>query len=91
MREESPSLQGPPTHPAELRRKEKYQYKQSITNMGNPKAFLTIHRQEAGYRPVHERIDDFSEVEQTLNSSDRRTQLPAAWTAACPSVTGPAR
>ena len=41
--------------------------------MGNPKAFLTIHRQEAGYRPVHERIDDFSEVEQTLNSSDRRT------------------
>ena len=31
--------------------------------MGNPRAFLTIHRQEAGYRPVHERIDDFSEVE----------------------------
>ena len=44
--------------------------------MGNPKAFLTIHRQEAGYRPVHERIDDFSEVEQTLNSSDRRTGFP---------------
>jgi len=42
--------------------------------MGNPKAFLTIHRQEAGYRPIHERIDDFSEVEQTLNSSDRRMQ-----------------
>lgn len=42
--------------------------------MGNPKAFLTIHRKEAGYRPIHERIDDFSEVEQTLNSSDRRTQ-----------------
>ncbi|WP_102408466.1 glutamate synthase subunit beta [Parabacteroides bouchesdurhonensis] len=42
--------------------------------MGNPKAFLTIHRQEAGYRPVHERIDDFSEVEQTLNSNERRTQ-----------------
>lgn len=42
--------------------------------MGNPRAFLTIHRQEAGYRPVHERIDDFSEVEQTLNSNDRRTQ-----------------
>ena len=75
MREESPSLQGSPLPiRAELRRKEKYQYKQSITNMGNPKAFLTIHRQEAGYRPVHERIDDFSEVEQTLNSSDRRTQ-----------------
>ena len=42
--------------------------------MGNPKAFLTIHRKEAGYRPVHERIGDFTEVEQTLNSSDRRTQ-----------------
>ena len=42
--------------------------------MGNPKAFLTIHRQEAGYRPVHDRIHDFGEVEQTLNSNDRRTQ-----------------
>ena len=42
--------------------------------MGNPKAFLTIHRQEAGYRPVHDRIGDFGEVEQTLNSKDRRTQ-----------------
>ncbi len=42
--------------------------------MGNPKAFLTIHRQEAGYRPVHDRIHDFGEVEQTLNSKDRRTQ-----------------
>jgi len=73
MREESPSLQGPP-YLSGPNYEEKYQYKQSITNMGNPKAFLTIHRQEAGYRPVHERIDDFSEVEQTLNSSDRRTQ-----------------
>uniref|UniRef100_UPI003FF13D53 glutamate synthase subunit beta n=1 Tax=Prevotella sp. TaxID=59823 RepID=UPI003FF13D53 len=42
--------------------------------MGNPKAFLTIHRQEAGYRPIHDRIHDFSEVEQTLNANDRRTQ-----------------
>ena len=42
--------------------------------MGNPKAFLTISRQEAGYRPVHDRIHDFGEVEQTLNSKDRRTQ-----------------
>ena len=42
--------------------------------MGNPKAFLTVPRQDAGYRPIHERINDFSEVEQTLNSSDRRTQ-----------------
>ena len=42
--------------------------------MGNPKAFLTIHRQEAGYRPIHDRIHDFGEVEQTLNTNDRRTQ-----------------
>ena len=42
--------------------------------MGNPKAFLTIHRQEAGYRPVHDRILDFGEVEQTLNSSERKLQ-----------------
>ena len=42
--------------------------------MGNPQAFLTIHRKEAGYRPVHDRIHDFGEVEQTLNSNDRRTQ-----------------
>ena len=44
------------------------------TIMGNPKAFLTIHRQEAGYRPVHDRIHDFGEVEQTLNEKDRRMQ-----------------
>ena len=42
--------------------------------MGDYKAFLTIHRKEAGYRPVHDRIHDFGEVEQTLNSSDRRLQ-----------------
>jgi glutamate synthase (NADPH/NADH) small chain len=42
--------------------------------MGNPKAFLTVPRQEAGYRPVRDRIHDFSEVEQVLNSSGRRTQ-----------------
>ena len=42
--------------------------------MGDPKAFLTIHRKEAGYRPVHDRIHDFGEVEQTLNSNDRSQQ-----------------
>ena len=42
--------------------------------MGNPKAFLEIHRQEAGYRPIHDRIHDFGEVEQTLNTRDRRLQ-----------------
>ncbi len=42
--------------------------------MGDPKAFLSVPRREAGYRPVHERIADFGEVEQTLNTSDRRQQ-----------------
>lgn len=42
--------------------------------MGNPNAFLTIKRKEAGYRPLSDRIKDFSEVEQTLNSEDRRLQ-----------------
>lgn len=42
--------------------------------MGNPKAFLTVPRQEAGYRPIHDRILDFGEVEQTLNTSDRKLQ-----------------
>lgn len=42
--------------------------------MGNPKAFLTIDRKEAGYRPIHDRIHDYGEVEQTLNSHDRQLQ-----------------
>ncbi len=42
--------------------------------MGNPKAFMTVARKEAGYRPIHDRIHDFGEVEQTLNSHDRQEQ-----------------
>lgn len=42
--------------------------------MGNPRALLTVPRKEAGYRPVHDRISDFGEVEQTLNTSDRKLQ-----------------
>ena len=42
--------------------------------MGNPKAFLTVPRKDAGYRPVYERVKDFSEVEQTLNTKDRQEQ-----------------
>ena len=42
--------------------------------MGNPKAFLETHRQEAGYRPIHDRIHDFGEVEQTLNTRERKLQ-----------------
>jgi glutamate synthase (NADPH/NADH) small chain len=42
--------------------------------MGNPKAFMSIRRKEAGYRPLDERVCDFSEVEQTLNIEDRKLQ-----------------
>jgi glutamate synthase (NADPH) small chain len=42
--------------------------------MGNPRAFITIPRKDAGYRPVNERIYDFGEVEQTLNREDRKLQ-----------------
>ncbi|MBQ4392498.1 MAG: glutamate synthase subunit beta [Prevotella sp.] len=42
--------------------------------MGNPKAFLDVRRQEAGYRPIHDRIHDFGEVEQTLNTRERKLQ-----------------
>ena len=41
---------------------------------GGEAPFLTIPRQEAGYRPVHDRIHDFGEVEQTLNTRERRQQ-----------------
>ena len=42
--------------------------------MGNPKEFLTVPRKEAGYRPIHDRIHDFGEVAQTLNTRDRQEQ-----------------
>ena len=35
---------------------------------------MEVARQEAGYRPIHDRVHDFGEVEQTLNSKDRRLQ-----------------
>src|SRR5512136_2772040 len=42
--------------------------------MGDITGFLKIKRKEAGNRPVVERICDFSEVEQILNSEDRILQ-----------------
>lgn len=42
--------------------------------MGNPKGFMLVPRQDGGYRPVSERIDDYGEVEQTLNEKDRILQ-----------------
>jgi glutamate synthase (NADPH) small chain len=42
--------------------------------MGDPRGFLKIAKKDAGNRPIHERIRDFSEVEQVLNSEDRALQ-----------------
>lgn len=42
--------------------------------MGNPKAFLTISRQEGGYRPTDQRRQDYNEVEMRLNATERRRQ-----------------
>lgn len=35
---------------------------------------MEVPRLEAGYRPIHDRIQDFGEVEQTLNTHDRKMQ-----------------
>lgn len=42
--------------------------------MGDPKGFMKIPRKDAGYRPVNDRISDYSEVEQTMNDGDRALQ-----------------
>lgn len=42
--------------------------------MADITGFLKIKKKEAGNRPIHERICDFSEVEQILNSEDRMLQ-----------------
>ncbi|MFP4621312.1 MAG: glutamate synthase subunit beta [Bacteroidales bacterium] len=42
--------------------------------MGDPKGFIKNKRKKAGYRPIHERIRDYGEVEQTLNTEDRKLQ-----------------
>ena len=42
--------------------------------MGNPRAFLSIDRKEAGYRPMEERVRDYGEVEQTLAIEERMAQ-----------------
>ncbi len=42
--------------------------------MADPRGFITIKRKEAGNRPIQERVTDFGEVEQTLNSEDRKLQ-----------------
>ncbi|MBN2165557.1 MAG: glutamate synthase subunit beta [Marinilabiliaceae bacterium] len=42
--------------------------------MGDPRGFIKFARKDGGYRPLNERIDDYGEVEQTLNDNDRREQ-----------------
>ena len=42
--------------------------------MADPRGFLKIERKEAGNRPLRDRVLDFGEVEQTLNSEDRKLQ-----------------
>jgi len=42
--------------------------------MGAPKGFLNIKRKESGYRPIEERIQDYSEVEIQLPDDERKNQ-----------------
>ncbi len=42
--------------------------------MGDPRGFMKVPRKEAGNRPVTDRVLDFGEVEQTLNTEDRKLQ-----------------
>jgi glutamate synthase (NADPH/NADH) small chain len=42
--------------------------------MGNPSGFIDVQRKLSGNRPVNKRIDDYGEVEQTLNDDDRKLQ-----------------
>jgi glutamate synthase (NADPH/NADH) small chain len=49
-------------------------YKEKGVYMGDPKGFLKVRRKASGYRPVEERINDYSEVEVQLSDSERRSQ-----------------
>lgn len=42
--------------------------------MGNPRGFIEVQRKLSGNRPINERVDDYGEVEQTLNDQDRKLQ-----------------
>ncbi len=42
--------------------------------MADPKGFMKVAKKDAGNRPIRERISDYSEVEQTLNTEDRALQ-----------------
>lgn len=42
--------------------------------MGDPKGFLKVKRKDAGNRNIRDRIHDYGEIEQTLNTDDRVQQ-----------------
>ncbi len=42
--------------------------------MGDPKGFLKVKRKDAGNREIHDRIHDYGEIEQKLNTEDRKLQ-----------------
>jgi glutamate synthase (NADPH/NADH) small chain len=42
--------------------------------MGDPRGFLKVKRNVSGYRPVEERINDYSEVEARLSGEEQRLQ-----------------
>jgi len=42
--------------------------------MGNPKGFMEVERLVGGYRPINERVNDYSEVENALNENERKQQ-----------------
>ncbi|MDR2842411.1 MAG: glutamate synthase subunit beta [Spirochaetaceae bacterium] len=52
--------------------------------MGDPKGFLNIKRKVSGYRPVAERINDYSEVEEKLDDDERRLQASRCMDCAVP-------
>lgn len=43
-------------------------------DMADPKGYMKVARKEGGYRPLAERVEDYSEVEQTLGDADRQLQ-----------------
>lgn len=42
--------------------------------MGNPRGFIEVERKEPGYRPVHQRIRDYKEVEKRLTPEEIKLQ-----------------
>lgn len=52
--------------------------------MGNPTGFMTVQRKVAGYRPVEQRINDYSEVELHLPDDERLAQASRCMDCAVP-------